>query len=253
MPERPRDSGRQDRRPETCVRTGRGPINSEEGAFAVARHIAILTIRTRDRGAAVNDEDLEWDAIIKGLRRGDAEVVAHFYRRYGEPLQAIADRKIGEQLRRRIDASDVVQSAMRTFFRRAHEGRVELGDSEKLWNLLCAITLTKVREQARFHRRNRRDVQRESPASAVDESGLLPIERVPHHEPTPDVVAEFRDQLQFLMDAMDDEERQVLACKLQDCTNDETASQMGISERSVRRILSRLKHRLEQQIGAAGE
>jgi RNA polymerase sigma-70 factor (ECF subfamily) len=201
----------------------------------------------------VDDEEPDWDAIIEGLRQGNPEVVALFYRRYGEQLQAIAERRIGGQLRRRIDASDVVQSAMRTFFRRAHEGRVELGDSEKLWNLLCAITLTKVREQARFHRRNRRDVQRETPASAVDDSGSLPMERVPHHEPTPDVVAEFRDQLQFLMDAMDDEERQVLACKLQNCTNDEAASQIGISERSVRRILSRLKHRLEKQFGEAGE
>ena len=79
------------------------------------------------------------------------------------------------------------------------------------------------------------------------------MERLPHYEPTPDVVAEFQDQLQFLMDAMDAEERQVLAFKLQDCTNDETASQIGISERSVRRILSRLKHRLERQFGEEGE
>jgi len=51
---------------------------------------------------------------------------------------------------------DLVQSACRTFLRRAQIGQFRLADSEELWRLLCAITLTKVREQTRFHMRQKR-------------------------------------------------------------------------------------------------
>ena len=56
---------------------------------------------------------------------------------------------------------------MKPLLRRAGGGEFRFAGSEDLWRLLCAITLNKVRRQARFHLRQKRGLQRES---AMDSS-----------------------------------------------------------------------------------
>src|SRR5438445_10919068 len=108
-----------------------------------------------------------WQRLIQGLRSGDRLIVQEFCGQYGALLQRLAERHLSEGLRRRVGAEDVVQSAYRTFLRRAQAGEFQLADSEGLWRLLCAITLTKVRELARFHRRQKRGLDQEVPIEAA--------------------------------------------------------------------------------------
>jgi RNA polymerase sigma factor (sigma-70 family) len=176
----------------------------------------------------------DWDRLIAGLRRGDEAAIADFYRRHGAALRAIAERQIGAELRRRVAPSDVVQSAFRTFFRRANEGRFQFEDSEHLWNLMCAITLTKVREQARYHRRQRRDIRRESQPEPPSADGSPSFDVSADGEVSPDVAVGFADEFQRLMESLDDEAQQVVQLKLDDRTNDEIADALGMSERTVR-------------------
>jgi RNA polymerase sigma factor (sigma-70 family) len=192
------------------------------------------------------DAEARWQRLIQGLRTGDPLVVHDFCQQYGTLLQQLADRHLSEGLRRRVDAEDVVQSAYRTFLRRAQAGEFQLADSEGLWRLLCAITLAKVREMARFHRRKKRGFDQEVPlgtafAGAIEE----PFDLV-DPGPSPAEAAEFADQFQQLMAALDDEERCFVDLKLQQCTNLEVAARLGCSERTVRRILKRVQSRLER-------
>jgi RNA polymerase sigma-70 factor (ECF subfamily) len=147
-----------------------------------------------------------------------------------------------------LGPEDVVQSVCRTFFRRAQAGEFRLTESENLWALLCAITLTKVQEQTRFHRRKKRDVTREiAPprdlSSSVDEA-FEPV----YAQPTPAQAAEFADQFRQVLACLDDEERRLVELKLQDYTNLEVADRLGCSERTVRRILKRVQARLERRL-----
>src|SRR5690348_13861516 len=105
--------------------------------------------------------DDRWERLIQGLRSGDRPVVEEFWEQYGTQLEGLAERYLSERLRRRVGAEDVVQSAYRTFLRRAQAGEFQLADSDGLWRLLCAITIAKVREIARFHRRQRRSIDQE--------------------------------------------------------------------------------------------
>lgn len=191
------------------------------------------------------DVEDRWQRLIQGLRTGDPLIVQDFCQQYGALLQQLADRHLSEGLRRRVEAEDVVQSAYRTFLRRAQAGEFQLADSEGLWRLLCAITLTKVRELARFHRRKRRGFDQEvpliaSPAGST-ETPLDPVDP----GPSPAEAAEFADQFQQLMASLDEEERCFVDLKLQQCTNLEVAARLGCSERTVRRILKRVQSRLE--------
>jgi RNA polymerase sigma factor (sigma-70 family) len=184
----------------------------------------------------------EWEAMVDGLRNGNQSVIRQFCERYGAALERLAERNLASGMRRRVGGDDVAQSACRTFLRRAQIGEFELADSEGLWGLLCAITLTKVREQTRFHLRDKRGLNREVHHAANDSaSGPSVFFDQPAAEPSPADAAEFTDQFTRLIESLDAEERQLVDLKLQQFTNDEIAEQMGCSERTVRRILKRVQ------------
>ena len=107
----------------------------------------------------LTDDDRDWDLLIDGLRRGDNSAVAEVCELFGDRLERLADRHLNSALRRRVGSDDVAQSVCRTFFRRAAEGEFDLPEGSALWALLCAITLTKIREQARFHLRQKRSLK----------------------------------------------------------------------------------------------
>jgi len=191
-----------------------------------------------------------WQSLIDGLQSGDDATLRRFFADFGPMLHGIADSRVAPHLRSRFDADDVVQSTFRTFFRRAKGGYFQFEDNQRLWNLLCAITLTKLREKVRFHGRQSRAVDRERSSGATDEgrSGTDFVDSAP----APDAAMEFSDTFTALLEALSEEERQLVDLKLQDLTNDEVAEQLNVSERTVRRSLSRLQEKFEHLLADEG-
>jgi RNA polymerase sigma factor (sigma-70 family) len=144
---------------------------------------------------------------------------------------------------RRVGPDDVAQSVCRTFLRRAQIGEFEFADNKALWGILCAITLTKTRDQMRFHLRGKRGLNREVHPSDDDSIGGKSafFNARPTTEATPADAAEFADQFTRLIESLDDEGRLLVDLKLQQCTTPEIAERMGLSERTVRRILKRVQ------------
>jgi RNA polymerase sigma factor (sigma-70 family) len=191
--------------------------------------------------------DENWDRLIVGLRDGDGEAARQFCAQYGDALQRLADRHLPAGLRRRVGPEDVAQSACRTFLRRAGGGEFQLPDSEALWRLLCAITLTKVREQTRFHLRKKRGLDLET-APDPDASGAGLLEAA-DPRPSPEAAVEFADQFEQLLAGLDEEARQVVDLKLQELTNEQIAEKLGCSERTVRRVIKRVQADLVRSSG----
>jgi RNA polymerase sigma factor (sigma-70 family) len=192
-------------------------------------------------------ETTDWHDWLEGLVQGDEQIVAEFWAAYGERLQHLAASRIAPGLQHRVGPDDVVQSVCRTFFRRARAGEFDVADSASLWRLLCAITLTKTREQVRFHLRDKRSVRREQ-APAVGDESRGPTWQLAADQPTPQQVAAFAEELLRLMQSLNAEEQQLVELKLEQATNQEIARRMGCSERTVRRILKRVQARLRQML-----
>ena len=189
------------------------------------------------------DTDEEWEQLIQGLRSGDQDACAAFWKQYGPLLESVAERQLSDRIKRRVGSDDVVQSACRTFFRRVSEGQFELPDAESLWRLICSITLTKARRVARDQLRQKRGVDREQPIDASADGERSPAANLDGKVATPIDVAEVADQMQALLSGLGNQEAQILDLKLQQCTNDEIAEQLGCSERTVRRVIKRLQER----------
>ena len=189
-----------------------------------------------------------WQRWIDGLRDGDESAVAEFCVRYAGALERLADRRLGQGLRRRVGPESIAQSACWSFLRRAREGQFELAGAENLWRLLCAMTLRKVREKVRFHQRERRELAREagSATELAEHTGLSGAEEA--QEPFEAVA--IVDEFEALLASLDDERRAIVEAKLDERSNAEIAEQLGCSERTVRRLLSELRGQLEQALGA---
>jgi RNA polymerase sigma factor (sigma-70 family) len=196
----------------------------------------------------VDHADQREQSWVRKLVEGDERVVAEFWDLYGARLQRLADKHLAARLQRRLGPEDIVQSACRTFLRRAQRGEFHLSDVESLWRLISAITLTKVRQKARYHSRDKRAIDREAHRNAATDSQPGLEQYLPTGEPSPEEAAEFADQLEHLLSEMDEEEKQLVQLKLQSHTNLEIADHMGCSERTVRRILSRVKSRLRKAL-----
>lgn len=195
----------------------------------------------------------DWHYFIEGLRGHDEAATLEFCKRYGAALERLAARHLVTGMRRRLDPEDVVQSVYRTFFRRASDGQFSFSDRTDLWRLLCVITLTKVREQARSQLRSKRNINREVSLDGNGKSGSDGGSRdVPSREPLPETSLEFTEQFEKVMASFDEEERQIVELKLQGLTNDRVAHEAGCSERTVRRILKRVQEGLERLLDDDG-
>jgi RNA polymerase sigma-70 factor (ECF subfamily) len=186
--------------------------------------------------------------LLQGLRAGDSRAEYAFWQHYGPLLEELAQKHLHGGVLRRLGPEDVAQSACRTFLRRAQLGQYEVPDAASLWHLLCTITLSKVHEQARFHRRQRRNVNQEQIPAPHPEENDRDLGGPVDQTPGPDEAAAFADQFQQLIAGLEPEERKVVELKLQDLSNEEIAQRLRSSERTVRRILARLRGRFERAL-----
>jgi RNA polymerase sigma factor (sigma-70 family) len=65
----------------------------------------------------------------------------------------------------------------------------------------------------------------------------------------PDEVVAFAEHLERLLATLEKEERLLLDLRLQDRSQGEIAETLGVSERTVRRLLRRLESRLREALG----
>lgn len=194
------------------------------------------------------DNQQQWEEIVNGLVEGDDQVAYEFWNRYGARLHRLAENRLPGALQRRVGADDVVQSACRTFLRRARKGEFDLPDGDALWRLLCAITLAKLRKHIRFHLRQKRGLNQELHIDALSSSGKADLPPLAAGGVGPEAAAIFSDEFRSLLDGLDEEERTLVIYKLQRYNNEEIAEKMGCSERTVRRIVKRVQARLQRTL-----
>lgn len=187
----------------------------------------------------MNEHDL-WpdDQWLAALAGGDPTIEAEFWQTYAGPLHRVADRQLSQQLKRRVDPEDVVQSACRTFFRRVRQGEFAIRDRSDLWRLLLTITLNKARLQARYHGRIRRGANREQ--SLADD----PTSSGGSFEAALEQI-DFSDFLESILRHLSDEQQEIFRRTLDGQTQNEIAEAVGCSERTVRRMQVAIREQLQ--------
>ncbi|APW62651.1 protein kinase domain-containing protein [Paludisphaera borealis] len=176
-----------------------------------------------------------FDLLERSRGGGDAAAAALFAR-YFARLTSLAKSRLPSQIASRIDPEDVVMSVFRSFFVDARDGRYVLGRKGDLWRLLAAITKHKLMRQTRFHRADRRSIDLDAPLEQIDETRLVRL-----LEPTPEDAVDLADLLNDFTSGLSPLDGHVLELRMREMQIPEIAREVGCSERSVRRSLSRLR------------
>ncbi len=136
------------------------------------------------------------------------------------------------RLATRVDPDDIVMSAYRSFFVRVDDGQFSIAETGDLWRLLVEITMHKLYRQARFQQAQRRSIDREVTADAMELGA---------ESPTPEAAAIAADEIEFVMKRLSPAGRKSLELRLRGCLLAEIAAQSGVNEKTVRRHLEKAR------------
>jgi RNA polymerase sigma-70 factor (ECF subfamily) len=189
--------------------------------------------------------DMRRDQSLLDLwRAGNQDAARALFERYSGRLVALARRHISNRLGRRVDPEDIVQSVFRTFFRRAQTGELRLYDPDHLCALLARITIHKALDQVSFHKAAKRNFNLDAGSGSPEHEM---VGQVLDHEPTPEAVNLFLDQLEHLLSQLQPDERQILEMRMQGYTVEEIARRLDTYDRKIYRILERIRALAEQE------
>jgi RNA polymerase sigma factor (sigma-70 family) len=182
--------------------------------------------------------------LVARWRQGDQQAAAELFQRYANRLIALARSRLSTRMARRVAPEDVVQSVYRCFFASTSAGRYDLERGGDLWQLLVRIALHKLGDHIRRNNRAKRSVQLEQ--SFGSEESLFGIHpKALAQGPSPVEALALAEELELLMQALDASERRVLELRLQGYNVEEIARDAGCSQRTVLRILKRIRTQLE--------
>jgi RNA polymerase sigma-70 factor (ECF subfamily) len=189
-------------------------------------------------------EEASFPDLISRVRAGDQDAAAELVRRY-EPAvrRALQLRLRDARLGRLLDATDICQSVLGSFFVRAALGQYELESPEQLLKLLATMARNKLSNQARRQKAARRDHRRIEPVSSdehdVADSGASPSRQVAAKE----LLEEARRRLLPC-------ERRLLELRQHGHDWTEIAKLVGGTPEALRKQLARAVERVAQQLGA---
>ena len=201
------------------------------------------------------DEQEDSVELLARWRDGDESAATQLFDRYVGRLVGLARTRLSEQMRRRVEPEDIVQSAYRSFFRKAGDEAYTLEKPGDLWKLMAAITVSKVRGQVEFHTAQKRRVYAEE--SLGDSGSTYRVSPLAVAEdPTPADAAQVVEELQNVMERLEPLQRRILELALQNQDVEEISAHVERSSRTVRRALQQVREdarrpsvRLDRVIG----
>jgi RNA polymerase sigma-70 factor (ECF subfamily) len=187
-----------------------------------------------------------FDNVMARLRAGDPAAAATLFHRFAGRLIALARSRLDGRLRQKVDPEDVLQSVYKSFFLRHADGQLDLRDWDSLWALLTVITVRKCGQWIDHFHAGVRDVGREgAPPSGAGEAGRT--WEALAREPNPSEVAMLTETVEHLLRGLPERDREILALALQGYAALEISEQLGRPERTVYRVLERIRKQLQRQ------
>jgi RNA polymerase sigma-70 factor (ECF subfamily) len=187
--------------------------------------------------------------LMARIRSGDEDASTQVFQRFAHRLLGLARSRLDGLTRQKVDPDDVLQSVFQSFFRRVSDDQWDLDNWDNLWGLLARITVRKCVHRVEYFRAQRRDVRRDvSAGPGLDSSaeGLEPASE----EPTPSAYAMLAEAVQNLLEKLEPRDRRIVEMSLRGHSAEEVSAAVGCTERTVYRVLERVRKQLQGQYDA---
>jgi RNA polymerase sigma-70 factor (ECF subfamily) len=185
----------------------------------------------------------ELTEFLRRIQAGDEGAARELLIRFEAEVRLVVRRQLPRLLRSRFDSLDFLQSVWGSFFRRMRTAPTEFEDSRHLVAFLARAAKNKVIDEYRRAASRKQDMHREEPLWG---DGLRPRD-VPDPADTPSEIAQAHEVLVRLRELMPADRRSVLELKAEGLSSKDIGQRLGISERTVQRILEDLRRRMETE------
>ncbi len=172
--------------------------------------------------------------LVARWREGDDVAASQIFHRYCSRLETLIAARLDKRLASRVAAEDIVQSVFRSFFARTREGQFSVQQPGDLWRLLFSMAMKRTMRQVEYHTASKRALDREQRWLAGDVEAMS-------HDPGPEEAAALTEIVEQLFAKLEPLPRQVAQLRLEGNTLEEISSQIGRSQRTVRRLLANIR------------
>ena len=191
--------------------------------------------------------DSELSDFLRRIQAGDDNAARELLSRFEAEVRLVVRRQLPRLLRSRFDSLDFLQSVWGSFFRRMRTAPTEFEDSRHLVAFLARAAKNKVIDEYRRAGSRKHNMHREEPLWG---DGRCPKD-LPDRIDTPSEVAQAHEVFDRLQELMPAERRSILEMKAEGLSSKDIGERLGISERTVQRVLEELKRRMESEWGTS--
>jgi RNA polymerase sigma-70 factor (ECF subfamily) len=188
-------------------------------------------------------EDGQLADFLKRIQAGDEGAARELLQRFEPEVRLVVRRQLPRLLRSRFDSLDFLQSVWGSFFRRMRDAPTDFEDSRHLVAFLARAAKNKVIDEYRRAASLKNDMHREEPLWG---DGRRPKE-VADPIDSPSEVAQAHEVFDRLHALLPEERRTMLELKAQGLSSKDIGERLGVSERTVQRVLEELRRRMETE------
>lgn len=196
----------------------------------------------------------ETEALLAGARGGDAGAVNELLEQHRDAVRRMIDLRMDQVLKRRVDASDIVQEVLLEANRRLRDYLANPVMPFHLW--LRQMAKDRLIDAHRRHRQaGRRSMDREQPLAAAPagESSINLAAQLRDQQLTPAAAAawaELQRRFEAACAQLDEQDREIVLMRhFEHLTNSEAADSLGLSAQAASmrylRAMRRLRKLLE--------
>ena len=181
--------------------------------------------------------------LVSRARSGEEAAAKELLLHFEADVRLMVRIRLPRVLRSRFDSTDFVQAVWQSFFE--GDGPAEFANSAHLRAYLAGVVRNKVLAEYRRYTRTRKyELGREEPLYVRRSGRDEPLD-LAAPDPSPSQHAQAGECLDRLLAGRSAREVEVVDLRRQGLTYSEIAGRLGISERSVRRVIEALWGRIE--------
>jgi RNA polymerase sigma-70 factor (ECF subfamily) len=185
------------------------------------------------RGGPGNIRDL-----LARIKAGDEGAARELLARYEPKVRLVVRRQLPRLLRSRFDSLDFLQSVWGSFFHRIRTGPTDLDEEQSLITFLAWAARNKVIDEFRRAATQKQDIRREERLETQRDQEIALA-----GGDTPSQLAQAQETYDRLRDLLPEDRRVILELKAAGYSCREIGERLGMSERTVQRVLEDLRVR----------
>ena len=176
--------------------------------------------------------------LLARVKNGDEEAARELLNRYESKVRLVVRRQLPRLLRSRFDSIDFLQSVWGSFFHRIQTESNDLNEEENLIAFLAWAARNKVIDEYRRAATQKQNIHREE---SIQNRGDR--ETTLASGDTPSELAQARETFDRLSRLLPEDRRVILELKAAGYSCGEIGDRLGLSERTVQRVLEELRNR----------